>query len=225
MKLLNLTFKTVFAIVFLFAVFGCGNSTSPERYGRIVGKVIAQYLKTHETGATFGLQFTDDIDSLNVRLFDSKGALMAQTMTFDGEYSFDGLKPGYYYVKATVNEYISADTTGIYVHADSSAQINPVTLIVKDNSQGLPEEPRVYPNPSNNICLFEFENPTSNQISVKLCNLRGTILSEVIAGEIMPAGTFMISIDLNQLELAEGLYFIGLARGTDIFFRPILYKF
>lgn len=216
----------ILTIAFAIILISCEDTTKPERFGKITGKVRAQFLKTAASGAEFGLQYVGDnlMDSVYVHLFDSEGNNVAQVMAFDGIYTFDGLKEGYYTAQAIINTLITTDTIGVYVVGDNIEELAPLVFKVKDFEEGSSQESKVYPNPALTATIYQFYNPTVNNISVLLYNLKGTIISNVVTGTDMVAGTFSISMDFNEMGVPYGFYYLVLNRGTEISYKPLLYQ-
>lgn len=96
-----------------------------------------------------------------------------------------------------------------------------VTAIEKLDT-GIPHEFKLkqnYPNPFNPSTTFSFSVPTASEVSLKIFNLAGEQVAEVL-NERLAAGEY--SMDWNADDLSSGIYIYRLIAGNQIFTRRMV---
>jgi len=92
------------------------------------------------------------------------------------------------------------DSTKIYI--DRSVTTGIITQGKTNNANV-----KVYPNPAASVSYLDFYNNTSNLVSAQLYDLTGKQIA-VLANQRMPQGAQSIKINLAELQLTAGVYFI-----------------
>jgi len=150
------------------------------------------------------------------------GGCAARTTSNDsGQYVFNHVDPGSYKIYVdipnygmdsvrnvvitpgdtnSVNNNYHVDSTVIYVDTTGTSGIFTAS---KSNTGNI----KVYPNPANDVAYIDFTNTTSSVISATLYDITGNKIATLF-NERMPQGNQSLKINLAELQLNKGIYFI-----------------
>ena len=150
------------------------------------------------------------------------GGCAARTTSNDsGQYVFNHVDPGTYKIYVdipnygmdsvrnvvitpgdtnSVNNNYHVDSTVIYVDTVGTSGIFTAS---KSNTGNI----KVYPNPANDVAYIDFTNNTSSVISATLYDITGNEIT-TLCNQRMPQGNQSLKINLGELQLNKGIYFI-----------------
>lgn len=157
------------------------------------------------------------VENAVVTLYTSTGDRLTSTYTDPfGNYSFDNLEPGEYYMgieyagtnmSDTIT--INADGTGSTTDGSTSLLKEEVVLGLFPNAQG--ESVHLFPNPaSNELYLKLAENNTAMTFSARIFNSAGVLVRE--SSVKSAAGTVYFNIE----SLEDGFYLIEMNNGDNV---------
>ena len=68
----------------------------------------------------------------------------------------------------------------------------------------------LYPNPASTLSFLSYENVTSSKVSANIFDLTGKQVAAILNNQQQAAGKQTLTIDVNNLQLAQGLYMVQL---------------
>jgi hypothetical protein len=77
----------------------------------------------------------------------------------------------------------------------------------------------LYPNPANNLCLFNYTLNRSEQVRIALYNLQGKLVAEVLQAQQGP-GNYTFAYPLEQLK--EGIYILRFSTAQEQIEKKLL---
>ena len=187
-------------------------STEPAQEARhtLSGRVrLVGYLVNFD-GTVAGTRFVDDADGTPVELRYG-AAILARSETVDGLYSFPGLKPGAYRVRATAYGSVWDETTTLQIVDRDVFSSDPVEV----RSRG---DIHPAPNPFSSLVVLSFGVPDSQFVSLKIRDLKGDVVQSLY-GQWLPAGLYMSAwngYDSNNQPATDPYYWATFESGADI---------
>jgi len=82
---------------------------------------------------------------------------------------------------------------------------------------------KIYPNPTTNFAVIEYELLQKSIVSLEIYNLLGKKIISINEGQ-KETGIYKQSLNFENLEVAEGLYLIMLSVDDKISSQKILYQ-
>jgi hypothetical protein len=114
--------------------------------------------------------------------------------------------PGYEFEYWGANNNLAANTNtkAIKLNIDSSDTFIAHFKVLENNLS-------VYPNPFNNNLTINYQLQEGAQVGIKLYTVIGQEIAEIVSpGVFQEAGSYSVNFDANNLQLAQGVYFIEL---------------
>ena len=68
----------------------------------------------------------------------------------------------------------------------------------------------LYPNPASTFAYLSYENTTSAKVSASIFDMTGKQVAVILNNQQQIAGKQTLAIDVNNLQLAQGLYMVQL---------------
>ena len=101
---------------------------------------------------------------------------------------------------------------------------NNITVLgnLTEKDSNIPSEfgiSKVYPNPFNPVTTIDFTVPNHSSLSIKVLNLQGRVVDNVIEKNYEP-GSY--SIQYNATNLSSGVYFVELKNDTQVSYSKII---
>jgi hypothetical protein len=167
----------ILVLALLVGTVGCGADT-PTRPGlhRVSGSVVLTGYLTNESGQVLGTRAVSDADSVLVELVGGAGVI-ATAYTTRGQYSLQGVPDGAYRVRVRVTGAIQATSAVVTVAGRDVAHVDPLWLV----SQG---DLKATPNPFRDWMICWYALPDSEDISVRVFGLQGTLERVLYEGPV-----------------------------------------
>jgi len=75
---------------------------------------------------------------------------------------------------------------------------------------------KIYPNPTNELSYVSFKLHGTSQVSINLYNQAGAVVFTVVDDEKMDYGKFIIPINIAELNLPEGVYYVKISINNSL---------
>ncbi|MEO8760239.1 MAG: T9SS type A sorting domain-containing protein, partial [Bacteroidia bacterium] len=139
----------------------------------------------------------------------------------DGYYEFNNVGTGSYRIYVDIPNYgmdsvrlVTIDTVN-NVSIDNNYHVDSTTIYIdrNDNTTGIITQGKantnvkVYPNPASSVSYLDFYNNTNTLVSAQLYDITGKQVA-VLSNQKMPQGAQSIKINLAEMQLNAGVYFI-----------------
>jgi len=157
-------------------------TTAPDPRHAVTGHVRLIGYRTAENGAFLGTEVVEDADGIVVELLYGK-KVVATASTIDGNYRFEGIRPGGYVARARVLGILSDMTEDLTV---ANADLG-VTDILTITSKG---DLFPAPNPFTDVVEIIFDVPDTQWVDVRICSLSGATVRTLLSQDILPGQRF-----------------------------------
>jgi hypothetical protein len=198
-------------VVAMTLVSGCASEepTSPAGSYSLSGRVRLTGYLVDASGRFAGTRLADDADGVDVELRLNQNT-SRHAITVDGVYRFDGLAPGGYTVRAQVIGEVVDETNDLtIVNGDL---VSGDTLQLVSFGDILP-----IPNPAPGYIDLFFSLPDTQQVDVRVRDMRGTT-KQVIVSKVMSPGLQQVywnGRDGAGTLVHDALYWVTLESGND----------
>lgn len=78
----------------------------------------------------------------------------------------------------------------------------------------------VFPNPASNLLNLTFELSQSDEVSIQMMDMRGSVVKNILLGQL-PSGSHAISEDLSQ-DIAKGMYFVSIRTNQGMMTKKLV---
>ena len=186
--------------------------TDPAKPGRhtLSGHVRLVGHLVNFDGTVAGTRYVDDADGVPVELRYGD-AVLARAHTVDGMYSFPGLQPGAYRVRAFAFGPIWDETMNLQVNDEDVVSSD----LIEVRSKG---DIHPAPNPFSSLVVLSFAVPDSQFVSLKIRDLRGDIVQSLY-GQWLPQGLYQAAwngYDSHNVPATEPYYWATFESGADV---------
>jgi hypothetical protein len=101
---------------------------------------------------------------------------------------------------------IDQNTAGATTKAEYLQTFSNAVNAIKNNELAT----NLYPNPTSTLTYLSYENATSSKVSANIFDVTGKHVATILSNQQQAAGKQTLAIDINNLQLAQGLYMVQL---------------
>jgi hypothetical protein len=206
---LRLTRACLVSGLALLAACSRDEPTAPEVFS-ITGHLRLTGYLVDTNGAYAGTKVLGDADGVTVELLHGT-EVVARTITVDGVYRFDSLRPGGYVARSRVVGNIGDQTSSLVIAVEDVVAADTIRLV----SHG---DLRPVPNPFVDTLQVHFAVPDTTWVDVDVLDVGGNPIRNLLSLEVLPMEHAVFWYGRNQQNqpVAGSLFWVTYVAANDV---------
>jgi len=189
---------------------GCAREepTAPQGSYSLSGRVSLIGYLVDVDGRFVGNRVVNDADGVDVEL--RHGSVSRHSTTVDGVYSFSGLSPGLYTVRATVIGALLDETNSLTIVKGDLVAAD--TIRIESFGDILP-----FPNPASDFFSLAFELSNTQHVDLRVQDLQGNMIQVITSETLQPGRKYFYwnCRDGAGNPVSGSLYWVTLQTGNE----------